>query len=241
VDHTIKHSEWPNSRTSRPLRCALSSLPGRWKAPAHLAALLASCLFTLTACGGGSGSGGTDTLTSAESNEHAAVDDTVTAAQNEPVVIPVLQNDQLQGDPPYTLTIATLPANGTASVEVDKSIVYVPHANFAGTDQLTYVISDSNGDVAAAAVTIQVGCPSCPDLDITVTWDHMPEALGYYVYYGSSPSTVTALVGETPIPVYSINMGRDYGLTGGETVCFSIKSYNDTCVSEPPTPACGVI
>ena len=241
MNYTLKHLEWPNSLTNRSLRCAISSSRENHREPGHLTALLAGCLVTLTACGGGSGSGSTDTLTSAARNETAATDDTATAAQNEPVVIPVLQNDQLQGNPPYTLTIATLPANGNASVEVDKSIVYVPHANFAGTDQLTYVISDSNGDVAAAAVTIQVGCPSCPDLDITVTWDHMPEALGYYVYYGSSASTVTQLVGETPIPLYSANMGRDYGLTGGETVCFSVKSYNDMGVSEPSEPACGVI
>ena len=52
--------------------------------------------------------------------------------------------------------IAPLPSNGTATVAPNGFIIYVPNADFNGTETINYEISDGNGGVTAGALTITV-------------------------------------------------------------------------------------
>ncbi|WP_192579049.1 Ig-like domain-containing protein [Fibrisoma limi] len=76
-----------------------------------------------------------------------------------PVTVNVKANDG-PGNPGGTLgtpTIATPPANGSATVNGDGNVVYTPNAGFVGTDQLTYQVCEQpGGQCATATVSITV-------------------------------------------------------------------------------------
>src|SRR5205085_11821025 len=55
-----------------------------------------------------------------------------------------------------TVTANTTPSHGTVTVNANGSLSYVPAANYAGADSLTYTISDGNGGTATATVNITI-------------------------------------------------------------------------------------
>jgi Big-like domain-containing protein len=84
-----------------------------------------------------------------------AVDDATTTLQAQAVVIDVLANDAL-GNAPDNVVIATAPAHGTATVQADHTIRYVPNSTFFGPDSFQYRLTDANGDSDVATVTLGV-------------------------------------------------------------------------------------
>ena len=70
----------------------------------------------------------------------------------------VLQNDTDADIDPLTVNTTPVvgPANGTLTLNADGSFTYTPDPGFAGTDTFTYEISDGNGGLAQALVTINV-------------------------------------------------------------------------------------
>jgi hypothetical protein len=85
-----------------------------------------------------------------------AVGDTATTLQGVPVAINVLANDSDPDGDPLSVTSATVPAHGTATVNPDNSITYTPAVGYVGTDSFNYWISDGRGGVATAKVTVTV-------------------------------------------------------------------------------------
>jgi gliding motility-associated-like protein len=74
-----------------------------------------------------------------------AVNDNVTTPEDNPVTIPVLNNDS---DPDGALDISTVvvvspPTNGTTTVNPDGTITYTPNPNFYGNDTLQYRVCDN--------------------------------------------------------------------------------------------------
>ena len=111
----------------------------------------------------------------------ATVDITVTAVNDLPLAghdsytrvedsgstaLDATANDDFGGDGPATtaILIVTAPSHGTAIVNdggtpanpIDDTIEFTPNGDYHGTDQLTYQISDSDGDVSTANVTITI-------------------------------------------------------------------------------------
>jgi Bacterial Ig domain/HYR domain/Secretion system C-terminal sorting domain len=85
-----------------------------------------------------------------------AVNDNATTPQSTPVSVPVLTNDNVNGNL-QSLVVASNPANGTAVVN-GNNIVYTPNAGFSGTDAFTYTISNGNGtSTATVTVTVPAG------------------------------------------------------------------------------------
>ncbi|MBK7538229.1 MAG: tandem-95 repeat protein [Myxococcales bacterium] len=85
----------------------------------------------------------------------AAGDDSFTVAEDTAgALLPVLANDQL-GDTPTTLTYVSPPPHGTVVVLGDQ-VVYTPSPDYAGLDLFTYEITDADGQVASATVSIDV-------------------------------------------------------------------------------------
>jgi uncharacterized delta-60 repeat protein len=84
--------------------------------------------------------------------------DSATTAEDTAVTIPVLANDtDVEGDA-LRPTIVTQPAHGTVSVNAANQVVYVPAANFNGTDTFTYkateIATGLSGNVATVTVTV---------------------------------------------------------------------------------------
>ena len=86
-----------------------------------------------------------------------AVADTATTAEDTPVTIDVVANDtDVDGDALQVAGVTAAPANGTATVSGSGSITYTPNENFNGTDKLTYQVTDGNGGLDTAEVTVRV-------------------------------------------------------------------------------------
>ncbi|MBU3011882.1 tandem-95 repeat protein [Polaribacter vadi] len=82
--------------------------------------------------------------------------------------INVLTNDSFGGDGPSSGKISventtsenggsiSVDDNGTATNPTDDKIIYTPLANYNGSDSFSYVITDSNGDISKATVSVTV-------------------------------------------------------------------------------------
>ncbi len=93
---------------------------------------------------------------SAQTTPTATNDDTTTLS-NTLVTIDVLENDS-EGDSRISLVgIVNDPTNGTAiPITSNGTILYTPNTGFIGEDEFTYQISDEEGDLAQATVTISI-------------------------------------------------------------------------------------
>ena len=88
-----------------------------------------------------------------------AMDDHVATPEDTGVRIDVAANDT-DGDgtvePLSVVLSGSGPSNGTAVNNGDGSFTYTPDLDFNGSDSFTYIISDNDGAMATATVTIEV-------------------------------------------------------------------------------------
>lgn len=96
-----------------------------------------------------------------------AEDDQEATEVDQAVSIDVLANDTDEDSDPLIISAVTEPANGVAAIIGDALIQYTPNAGFTGTDVFDYTISDGQGGVSSARVTVTVGAaapePAPPD------------------------------------------------------------------------------
>lgn len=85
-----------------------------------------------------------------------AFDDSVITDEDAPVTIAVLSNDLDRDGNPLLVAAVTDGANGTVSINADRTVTYTPAANFHGSDSFTYVASDGAGGADGATVTVQI-------------------------------------------------------------------------------------
>jgi uncharacterized repeat protein (TIGR01451 family) len=102
----------------------------------------------------------TVTLT-VEANTPVATPDVGTTPQNTPVTLPVLGNDTSPGAPldPSSVRITTPPGTGTATVNPDGSIGFVPAPGYSGPVTFEYEVCDTSTPTAVcvrATVTLTV-------------------------------------------------------------------------------------
>ena len=79
--------------------------------------------------------------------------DSVTTNANTAVKIAVLANDT--GSSLQILSV-TVPANGTATINTDKTITYTPKMGHTGSDSFQYTIRDGAGRKATGKVSVTV-------------------------------------------------------------------------------------
>jgi Bacterial Ig domain/Thrombospondin type 3 repeat len=85
-----------------------------------------------------------------------AVDDTISMLEDTNVIIRAIDNDvDVDGDT-ISVQSVTDPADGTATINADGTITYIPNPNFNGDDSFEYTISDGNGGTDTATVRIEV-------------------------------------------------------------------------------------
>ncbi len=85
-----------------------------------------------------------------------AVSDSAVTGEDQLVAINVVANDTETNGETISLDSVSTPENGTATINANGTVDYVPANNFVGTDSFTYTISDTNGNTATGAVTVVV-------------------------------------------------------------------------------------
>src|SRR5206468_376467 len=99
----------------------------------------------------------TVTITIAAVNDAPmAGNDTATTAEDTATTIAVLANDSDVDGDALTVSVGSQPAHGTATVNADQTVTYMPTANYNGGDTFTYTVSDGHGGTATATVSITV-------------------------------------------------------------------------------------
>ncbi len=84
--------------------------------------------------------------------QNATVDGTEDTAITGQVTATDIEGDNLT----FSVPASGRPAHGTVTMAADGSYTYVPHANYNGTDSFTYRVSDGNGGITTATVTINL-------------------------------------------------------------------------------------
>jgi len=89
-------------------------------------------------------------------NAPVASDDISLTAEDTPVTINVLMNDDDADDDPLTVVNLTQPANGTVTINGDQTVTYNPDPDFNGSDSFTYAANDGKANSNTATVTVTV-------------------------------------------------------------------------------------
>jgi len=84
-----------------------------------------------------------------------AEDDTATTDEDVAVVVDVLSNDSDPDGDTLTVTEATA-SNGTVTINEDGTLTYTPDADYNGSDEISYTISDPDGNTDSALVDVTV-------------------------------------------------------------------------------------
>ncbi|MEO1206350.1 MAG: Ig-like domain-containing protein [Pseudomonadota bacterium] len=98
-----------------------------------------------------------------------AEDDTTATAIDTPVTVSVIGNDSdPDGDDLRVDAITTPPVGGIVVINADGTVTYTPNAGFSGTETFTYEVSDGNGGVDTADVTVVIGGPAPSGMPTTI-------------------------------------------------------------------------
>ena len=135
-----------------------------------------SFTYTLTDANGDVSTATVSVTVTAVNDLPVAVDDSLTVAEDSGTSSGTLAgNDTPSGDGGNVWALGTAAANGTAVVNSDGSYSYTPNANFNGTDSFTYTLTDANGDISTATVSVTVTAvndlPVAVDDSLTVAED----------------------------------------------------------------------
>ncbi|MCB1909833.1 MAG: retention module-containing protein, partial [Rhodocyclaceae bacterium] len=102
--------------------------------------------------------------TDAVDSQPLAVDDSVSTVAGNPVSGDLAANDSPSSDGGNVWALVDGPANGSVVVNADGSYTYTPGTGFAGQDRFSYSITDADGDVSIANVTVTVVDGSGPPI-----------------------------------------------------------------------------
>ncbi len=160
-------------------------------------------------------------------------------------VINVLANDRVNdGEEATLLSIATQPANGTATINTngtpddltDDTIFYTPNANFYGTDVFTYVMndtSDPSGADSTGTVTVTVTDVNDPVILANDTRTATEDTVATFPIAGLLQNDSPGLgeVGKQTLTVTSVSAvgaGGSVAIVGANIVYTPAANFNGT-------------
>jgi VCBS repeat-containing protein len=149
-----------------------------------------------------------------------AVDDSATTPQDTAVTIDILGNDSdPDGD---TLTLASVGPAGSGSItDNGTSVTYTPDPGFSGIDTFSYTISDGNGGIDTAVVTITVTAVSTPAI-INVQID---QGMGGQIYVWDNTAGVWVSNGNHVTPDnIEVAVGHYYCVWVGGNGTYDVKT-----------------
>lgn len=149
-----------------------------------------------------------------EPDAPVAINDTASTQQNTPVDIAVLTNDNNPDNTPIFVSGITPPQHGTV-VLIDNQIRYIPNADFIGTDQFSYTITNDAGQTSTAIVVITV---LEAELHLVAVDDTKETTLNTTTLIDvATNDTIPA----NPIPIFSIISQPENGQVSNQQSVFS--------------------
>ena len=155
-----------------------------------------------------------------------AVDDQAETAEDTPVLIDVTANDTDPDGDALRVVAVMAPAHGTVTV-VAGGLRYVPAPDYNGPDRFTYRVADSDGETAAAAVTVAVvpvndapvAVGSIPNqrleeggppatLEVAPYFEDADDAVLTYTAASSDPSVTTVTVTGSELTLAAVVTGN---------------------------------
>ena len=193
---------------------------------------------------------GRNTLTiTVTPNVVTAVDDTASTTPGTPVTTTVRANDTTAtGQPLANPTIATAPSKGTATVNTDGTITYIPRSGTSGIDTYRYQVCDTSTPT-----------PACATATVTVTVTNTVTAVDDAATTPQNTSVTTAVLGNDTVspngsPLnpasVAVTTAAAHGTTSVNTTTGAITftpttgysgpdSYRyQVCDGSTPTPVC---
>ncbi len=141
-----------------------------------------------------------------------AVNDTVTTNENTSVTGNVSTNDIPSGDGGNVWSVDTPPVNGALIFNNDGSFNYTPTENWYGTDSFTYIITDVNGDISTATVTINVNkVDNAPVLNLITNQNTNENQLLQFTITATDPDGDSLTYLTAPLP-YGSNLNSTTGV-----------------------------
>jgi hypothetical protein len=95
-------------------------------------------------------------VTAAGNTAPVCSDDTASTEEDAAVVIDVLANDTDADSDPLTVAAFDGASHGTVSSTAGGALVYLPDADFNGSDSFTYLVGDGRGGTALGVVSVTV-------------------------------------------------------------------------------------
>jgi hypothetical protein len=140
-----------------------------------------------------------------------ANNDSATTDEDTPVDINVLANDVEPDGDTLSITSVSQGANGSVSVNANKTIHYAPAQDFFGSDSFTYTIDDGHGATSTATVNVTINAVNdAPVFAINV--------LSQTVQYSDPITPVTVSVSDVDDPTSSLTLSVLSSLPAGITV-----------------------
>lgn len=161
-----------------------------------------------------------------------------------------LRNDAITDRAAVTFSIDAQPTAGELLAAEAGVLVYSAPANYTGTDQILYSITDASGNSSSASIDFNVACDGCVNYQaLRLSWPANPEdegVDGYRVFFGPDENTHTAsLLSELSVSSFSedgpsvvYDLAGDLNVANQEGGCFRIQAYRGAEVSEQSEPAC---
>jgi CSLREA domain-containing protein len=133
-----------------------------------------------------------------------AVDDQVTTIKGTAVTVDVLANDSDPEGDALKLVAVGNATHGDVSVN-GAAAVYVPQADFVGTDHFTYTVADSASNTSVATVTIDVRADTAGTGSAGITFKPSEIVLTP----GGPPATYTVVLDSKPSDLVTVTITAD--------------------------------
>jgi gliding motility-associated-like protein len=178
-----------------------------------------------------------------ENHQPVANDDEAIIHKNTPDDIDVLGNDSGLDDGLANFSIFAQPANGTATINSNRTIHYIPDTDFTGNDLLIYLIEDVDGDYDLGVVTIDVteipnGVPEANDVAVAtefetpVTFDILYNDTGLEDGVASITLSPEPVNGTAQVNAdFTVTYTPDADFSGTESFGYQVCDNNGDCAS----------
>ena len=151
--------------------------------------------------------------------------DTASTVVGQGVSIDILANDSGLDDGDVSVVILSSPNRGSAVLNADNTIMYVPSGLYAGEDSFTYQVTNVGGGSSISNVSITIECTAlCSSIarSIRVSWEPNVEVdiEGYYVYFGTESGNYSEHIW------VGNNTTHDYMTNTFGTLYFAVTALN---------------